>query len=262
MLGSNQRERRPRLSPSLIISLIALVVAMSSGAYAVSQAPKNSVTSKSIKNGQVKTKDLAGNAVDANKVVDGSLGTGDLSDAAKAALRDATTLGGMSIAQLVAAAGGEYVEARQAAGATNIKVLPANGVTLVTLNLPHAGKWLVDAQIPVEGVYDGSDGANPANPNPAEPFFPALGRMLVGGTITDSQETSCEAEAGVVAVLVPIWKGTGLVHISRMVTTTGPTAVVLKASGAASNVVGVDVVPGQRITSTASGALIQAVTVH
>jgi hypothetical protein len=39
---------------------------MSTGAYAVNQAPKNSVTSKSIKNGQVKAKDLAGNAVDAN----------------------------------------------------------------------------------------------------------------------------------------------------------------------------------------------------
>src|SRR4051794_23833159 len=113
MLGPNQSERRPRLSPSLVISVIALVVAMSTGAYAVTQAPKNSVTSKSIKNGQVKTKDLAANAVDASKVADGSLGTGDLSSAGLADLNDASSVGGLSVAQLVAAAGGEYLEARQ-----------------------------------------------------------------------------------------------------------------------------------------------------
>ena len=42
-----------------IYGLLAVFIALTAGAYAASQAPKNSVTSKSIKNGQVKTEDVA-----------------------------------------------------------------------------------------------------------------------------------------------------------------------------------------------------------
>ena len=41
--------RRLRPSPAMVISLFALLVAMSTGAYAVTIAPPNSVNSKSIK---------------------------------------------------------------------------------------------------------------------------------------------------------------------------------------------------------------------
>src|SRR5215208_6775779 len=67
---------RSRLTFANLVSTIALFIALGGGAYAVSAAQKNSVVSKSIKNGQVKTKDLAADAVDGTKVVDGSL-TGD-----------------------------------------------------------------------------------------------------------------------------------------------------------------------------------------
>lgn len=252
---------RLRPTPALVISLLALVLAMGSGAYAAVVA-KNSVTSASIKNGEVKTKDLAKNAVKSKNVKDGQLTTSDLASTTVADLNDASTVGGLSVAQLVAAAGGEYVEANQAAGTANVKVLPVNATTVTTLNIPHAGKWLINATLPVQCVYDGSDGANPANPTPAEPFFYAEGKLLVGATVVDTQDQSCEAEAGVVAVIVPIWSGTATVHFTRMITTTGPTTVTLKGSGAASNVLGVDVVPAARTTATASGSKIQAVTVH
>ena len=41
-----------------IYGLVAIFIALTAGAYAASQAPKNSVTSKSIKNGQVQSKDV------------------------------------------------------------------------------------------------------------------------------------------------------------------------------------------------------------
>ncbi len=66
----------PRLSFANVVSVIALFIALGGGAYAVSSAGKNSVVSKSIKNGQVKTDDLADNAVTGAKVIDASL-TGD-----------------------------------------------------------------------------------------------------------------------------------------------------------------------------------------
>ena len=61
MSDSTSSGRRLRVSPSLVISIFALVIAMSSGAYAaVTIAAKNSVISSSIKNHNVKTADLNG----------------------------------------------------------------------------------------------------------------------------------------------------------------------------------------------------------
>ena len=85
--------RRLRPSPSIIISIFALVVAMSSGAYAaVTVAEKNSVVSKSIKNKNVKSADikpsavkkkhLASNSVDSSKIIDGQVGSSEIADGA------------------------------------------------------------------------------------------------------------------------------------------------------------------------------------
>ncbi len=76
-----ESKRRLRVSPSLIISIVALLLATSAGAYAVTVAPKNSVVSKSIKNGQVKGLDIARNAVNSKKIKDGQIGLNDLSAA-------------------------------------------------------------------------------------------------------------------------------------------------------------------------------------
>lgn len=95
--------RRRLPSPATLISLLALFVALGAGAYAATKAPKNSVTSKSIKNGQVKGKDLAANSVDTanikgdavkgaqiapgavggSQIEDGSVGVGELTPAAQ-----------------------------------------------------------------------------------------------------------------------------------------------------------------------------------
>ena len=70
------RERLGSFIRHNAIALIALVVAMSGVAYAA--APKNSVTSKSIKDGNVRIADLSAGAVDSAKVVDQSLGSADV----------------------------------------------------------------------------------------------------------------------------------------------------------------------------------------
>ena len=92
---------------SHVIAYLALFVALSGTAIAA--APRNSVTSKSIKNGGVQKVDLGANAVDSSKVQDGSL-TGD--DVANNSLNgvdingptltgvDADTLNGISSADL------------------------------------------------------------------------------------------------------------------------------------------------------------------
>ena len=53
--------RRP--SPAIIISLVALFVALGGTSYAVALAPKNSVNSASVINGSLQKKDLSKSAV-------------------------------------------------------------------------------------------------------------------------------------------------------------------------------------------------------
>ena len=73
------RQFKQKLTYSNVISTLCLFLILGGGAYAMSSAPKNSVTSRSIKNGAVKSADLAANSVNGTKVADGSLSGADLS---------------------------------------------------------------------------------------------------------------------------------------------------------------------------------------
>jgi hypothetical protein len=77
-----------------VLGLIAIFLALTVGAYAVKKAPKNSVVSKSIKDGQVQNADLGAEAVGSDKLADGAVGPGklDFNPATQGEL-DATTAG-------------------------------------------------------------------------------------------------------------------------------------------------------------------------
>jgi hypothetical protein len=70
--AKEQQMYRFRPSPSMIVALLALFVALSGGAYAFS-LKKNSVKTRSIKNGAVTNPKLARGAVTGSKVAPGSL---------------------------------------------------------------------------------------------------------------------------------------------------------------------------------------------
>src|SRR3954447_16587087 len=74
---------------NVMVTLLAFVV-LGGGAYAVSIAKKNSVVSKSIKNGQVKGKDLAKNAVNGAKVADNSLTGAEINESSLGKVPSAT----------------------------------------------------------------------------------------------------------------------------------------------------------------------------
>lgn len=81
---------RHRPSPSMMVALVALFVALGGTSFAAVALKKNSVGSKQIKanavlsskikNGAVGNGDLAGNSVDGTKLLDGSVGGSDLAD--------------------------------------------------------------------------------------------------------------------------------------------------------------------------------------
>ena len=75
-MSASRRARR--FIRSNVVGFVALFVALGGVAWAAHTAPKNSVVSKSIKNGQVKKADLAPNSVTGTAVKDGSLGGADL----------------------------------------------------------------------------------------------------------------------------------------------------------------------------------------
>jgi hypothetical protein len=83
---------KARPSPSMVVAIAAMIVALAGTAYAVKKAPKNSVVTKSIKgsavtsekikDGDVGTSDLANAAVNSGKLADAAVNSGKLADAA------------------------------------------------------------------------------------------------------------------------------------------------------------------------------------
>jgi hypothetical protein len=96
------------------IAYLALFVALSGSAYAVT-APKNSVRSKSIKNGEVRSIDLQDNGVASTDIQDGGVGSADLADGAvEVGDLDPGAVGARGFAKI--AANGNVIASRNLAG--------------------------------------------------------------------------------------------------------------------------------------------------
>ena len=74
-------------TPSMIVAMIALFVALGGAAYAGISLSDNSVSSDQIANGQVRNADLHNSSVDTLKIRNGTIRAVDLSPAARAALK-------------------------------------------------------------------------------------------------------------------------------------------------------------------------------
>ena len=137
--------RRP--SPALVISCIALTIALGGTSYAtVLAVPKNSVGTDQLKNGAVKNKKIADNAVNSAKVQNGTLTKSDF----KSGSLPAGPVGPVGPAGPTGPAGPAGLS-----GVERVEVTSAsNSLTSKTANIPcPAGKRLVG----------GGTRVNPAN---------------------------------------------------------------------------------------------------
>jgi hypothetical protein len=79
-----------KLTYANVMATVAVFIALGGGAYAITTAPKDSVVSRSIKDGRVKTADVADNAVNGTKVANDSLSGADINESSLANVPSAT----------------------------------------------------------------------------------------------------------------------------------------------------------------------------
>lgn len=73
-------QRRGPFTYANVMATIAVFIALGGGAYAVATAPKNSVTSKSVKDGTLSTNDVKDASLTGVDLADGGVGGADLAD--------------------------------------------------------------------------------------------------------------------------------------------------------------------------------------
>ncbi len=108
-----------------VLGLIAIFLALTAGPYAIKKAPKNSVVSKSIKNGQVQNADLGPAAVTSDKLGDGAVSPAKLGfDAATKAELDATK-GELDATKLALSSSGTINDAANPVEWSKLKGVPS-----------------------------------------------------------------------------------------------------------------------------------------
>ena len=91
---------RDRLTYANVMATLAVFIALGGGAVAAINLPKDSVTSKEIKDKAVKKKDLAKNSVDGSRVAPDSLRGGDVRESSLATVPDSERVGGSQVQQI------------------------------------------------------------------------------------------------------------------------------------------------------------------
>jgi hypothetical protein len=76
----NQRGPRRRLNYSNVVSTLALFLVIAGGTALAAALPKNSVTSKTVKDESLKARDLQSDSVDGSEIVEGAVDTAEVED--------------------------------------------------------------------------------------------------------------------------------------------------------------------------------------
>lgn len=116
------REKRSRVNPSLIISIVALFVALGGGAYAA--LGPNSVGSTQLKKGAVATEDLRNGAVTAAKIRANSIGSRHLRNKAVGPRKISGQLPGTLVAYALVTPDGVVESKSKGIDDSNVSQLP------------------------------------------------------------------------------------------------------------------------------------------
>lgn len=185
-----RRFRTP--SPALVISLIALFVALGGTSYAAIALPKNSVGTKQLKNNAVTSAKIKNGAVTAAKINTTGLTVPNATNAATAA--NATELGGQPSSSFASSSAIRFVTI----GADGT-VVPgeSSGVAQANVTHPMAGEYCINGLSPapkaatISLTFGGEFGAQVfVQPSPALIYY--CGGDQIGVAIYDSLDNPAD----------------------------------------------------------------------
>ena len=224
------------LSFANVVSVLALVFALAGGAYAIS-LPKNSVKSKQIKNGQVKSQDARDNGLTGVDIDESTLGrvptatsatTADSATTANSATTadSATTAASAASATTASSLSGlpesDFTRGRSAYD-PNRNCDPTTNVTFtdcvgVTFSLPREGRVLLVAAGGQEATAAGGNGFCQFEVDGAT--VPGAGSVIPGQTV-DTSDEFVNAGFALTAVTPPLPLGSHTYELSCNETTAG-----------------------------------------
>lgn len=188
--------RKHKPTPALIISLIALSVALGGTAYAAVSIPKNSIGTKQLKNKAVTQAKLANGSVRSTKIKNGAVTASKLSSSAASAFLGAAD-----------------VRADGAASSEPIADFTSSTFTPIvskTFTAPESGYALIIGTLSTEG--DCADG-----PTGRLFYTLALGGTVLAADDEHEADSSCGSDvpgaSGAVTDVVPVSAGTHTVSL-------------------------------------------------
>jgi hypothetical protein len=203
---SSLARRRP--SASLIVSFVALFVALGGVGYAATQLPRNSVGNAQLQNGSVGNWKLKSNAVGARKIINGSVGAKQV-DSSQVQLRVATACptGAISAVGLSGSATCTPTAPKEFGSSAAAVTLGASATSVATESLPSGSPYLVLAY--PHAVISGTAGTEQrVEVNCTLSVPPGTGASTVTKSLAVDLGSDGHAQAGAIPLVLPVSSAT------------------------------------------------------
>ena len=203
---------RRRPSPALVVSFVALFVALGGVGYAATQLPRNSVGNAQLQNNSVGNFKLKSNAVGARKIINGSVGAKQV-NSSQVQLRVSSTCstGAISAVGLSGSVTCSPTLPNQLGASTSPVTLGTGSTTVATKSLTAGSPYLVLAY--PHAVISGAIGQHvEVDCTLSVPSTSATGGTPGANTITKSLAldlgSSTQSDAGTIPLALPVSSAT------------------------------------------------------
>jgi hypothetical protein len=197
---------RRRPSASLIVSFVALFVALGGVGYAATQLPKNSVGTAQLRNGSVGNWKLKSNAVGGRKIINGAVGAKQV-NSTQVQLRVASpcSSGAIKAVGLSGTVTCTPTLPSEVGTSTNAVTLGAGSTQIATQSLPGGSSYLVLAY--PHAVISGATGQR-VEVDCTLSVPPATGASTTTKSLAVELQSSTDSQAGTIPLVLPVSSST------------------------------------------------------
>lgn len=147
-----RRLRAP--SPALVISIVALFIALGGVGYAAVTLPRNSVSTDSIRDGAVRKVKIRANAIDSSKIASNAVTGADVLESSLGPVPSVSGLKTLALVKSAPTAGADEASAR--AAAPEIPLFAKGQLTLYGKCFKNTGANQVRAEVFIRSTVDGA----------------------------------------------------------------------------------------------------------